>query len=280
VPDLRAQGGTLNVVAIVLSFGRAELGELFTQWMKQTHPTPLLVWLDGYRGRVAAPDAWAPTWVAPRPMIHVHRAPRLGDNHSIGAVRSAAVELARELYSLGPSDGFLVLDDDDYYSPTHAEHTIAALERAPGGWTGADRLAYQWHRDMMPPELVTAGGGPGQHAAWGLRFETYDRAGGYQGADQYEDTTLAARIGWRSFTSHAALTHVRRQFGSTLSSVLKGKSPHVAQYDRDQLRRDNPVPAEITPTWRPELGELEAWTRSHENEPGPHSAETGGCDAL
>jgi hypothetical protein len=120
---------------------------------------------------------------------------------------------------------------------------------------------------MMPPELVTAGGGPGQHAAWGLRLDTYDRAGGYQGADQYEDTTLAARIGWRSFTSHHALTHVRRQFGSTLSSVLKGKSPHEAQYNRDQLRRDNPVPAEILPTWRPELGELEAWTREHEGAP-------------
>jgi hypothetical protein len=254
----------MRVVAIVLSFGRAELGELFTQWVKQTHPTPLLVWLDGYAGKVHAPDAWAPTWVAPRPMIHVHRAPRLGDNGSIGAVRAAAVELARELYSLGPSDGFLVLDDDDYYSPTHAEHTIRALERSHGGWTGADRLAYQWHPDMMPPEPASAGGGPGQHAAWGLRLDTYDRAGGYQGADQYEDTVLAARIGWRSFSSHHALTHVRRQFGSTLSSVLKGKSPAEAKYDRDQLRRDNPVPPEIVPTWRPELGELEAWTRTNE----------------
>jgi len=246
-------------VAIVLSFGRAELGELFTQWIKQTRPTPLLVWLDGYAGKVVAPGG-----------VHVHHSERLGHNGSIGAVRAAAVELARELYSLGPADGFLVLDDDDYYSPTHAQHTVSALERAPGGWTGAARVGYQWRRDQLPPELVSNDGhapGPGQHAAWGLRLETYDRAGGYLGSDQYEDTDLGARIGWRACSTHYALTHVRRQFGHTLSSVLHGKAPNAARYDRDQLRRDVPVAAEIVPTWRPELAELEIWTRTHEAGP-------------
>jgi hypothetical protein len=241
-------------VAIVLSYGRAELGELFTLWLKQTRPTALLVWLDGYEGRVRAP-----------PGIHVHHSERLGHNGSIGAVRAAAVEFARELYALGPRDGFLVLDDDDYYSPTHAQHTIAALERAPDGWTGAMRVGFQWHRDMMPPELVSSAlPTPGQHAAWGMRLDTYDRAGGYLGSDQYEDTDLAARIGWKACAPHYALTHVRRQFGHTLSSVLLGKAPGDARYDRDALRQKFVLPAEITPTWRPELGELEIWARTNE----------------
>lgn len=240
----------MNTVAIVLSYGRAELGELFTQWIKQTRPTPLLVWLDGYAGKVVAPDG-----------VHVHHAPRKGANTTIGPVRAAAVELARELYSLGPMDGLLVLDDDDYYSPSHAERTIAALERAPHGWTGAQRVGYQWHRDMMPPEIVSSGGGPGQHAAWGVRLDLYDRVGGYLD-DAREDTSLGARMGWLHCTPHTNLTHVRRQFGSTLSSVLKGH--HAAPYDRDQLRRDNPVPPLIEPTWRPELAELECWTLERE----------------
>lgn len=247
----------MNTVAIVLSYGRAELGELFTQWIKQTRPTPLLVWLDGYAGMVVAPRG-----TGPGHGIHVHHAPRKGPNSSIGVVRAAAVELARELYSLGPLDGFLVLDDDDYYSPAHAERTIAALERAPHGWTGAQRVGYQWHRDMMPPELVASGGGPGQHAAWGVRLDLYDRCGGYLD-DAREDTSLGARMGWLHCTTHTNLTHVRRQYGSTLSSVLKGGHPGT-HYDRDQLRRDNPVPESIEPTWRHELAELECWTLEHE----------------
>lgn len=240
-------------VAIVLSYGRAELGELLTQWIKQSRPTPLLVWLDGYAGKIVAPGG-----------VHVHHAPRLGGNHSIGAVRAAAVEFARELYELGPSDAFLVLDDDDYYSPTHAARTIEALERAPGGWTGAARVGYQWQPDQMPPELVRSDYGPGQHAAWALRLETYDRAGGYLASDAYEDTALGARIGWGACTTHHALTHVRRQYGSTLSAVLRSKGTDVAHYDRSQLRRDHPLPPAIGPTWRRELAELEIWTRTNE----------------
>jgi hypothetical protein len=240
-------------VAIVLSYGRAELGELLTMWIKQTRPTPLLVWLDGYAGNVRAPGG-----------VHVHHAPRLGANHSIGDVRAAAVEFARALYSLGPTDGFLVLDDDDYYSPSHAHYTIDALERAPGGWTGAARVAYQWEPDQMPPELVQSDHGPGQHAAWALRMETYDRAGGYLASDAYEDTALAARIGWPACTNHYALTHVRRQYGATLSAVLKGKCQGAPHYDREQLRRAHRLPDAIGPSWRPELGELEIWIRANE----------------
>ena len=247
---------SMNVVAIVLSYGRAELGELLTMWLKQTRPTPLLVWLDGYTGKVVAPDN-----------VHVYRAPRLGSNDSIGAVRAAAVELARELYSLGPTDGFLALDDDDYYSPTHAARTVAALERAPHGWTGAARIGCQWRPDQMPPEIVSSDSGPGQQAAWALRMDTYDRAGGYQ-PDAYEDTALAARIGWPACTTHHALTHVRRQFGDNLSGVLHGRSPHVAHYDRTQARRARVLPNAIGPSWRPALAHLEAWTRSHEGAAG------------
>jgi hypothetical protein len=251
----------LKTVAIVLSYGRAELGELLTQWVKQTRPTPLLVWLDGYEGDVRAPMAeWPPEW--DQPPFYVHHAERLGPNTSIGVVRAAAVELARELYSLGPLDSFLVLDDDDYYSPTHAARTIEALERAPHGWTGAQRVGYQWQPDQMPPELVRTGGGPGQHAAWGVRLDLYDRVGGYLD-DAREDTSLGARMGWLHCTTHTALTHVRRQYGSTLSAVLKGGHPGT-HYDREQLRRDNTVPLRIEPTWRPQLGELECWTLEHE----------------
>jgi hypothetical protein len=243
----------LKAVAVVLSYGRPELGELFTMWSKQTRRTPLLVWLDGYAGEVIAPVG-----------VHVHHSPRIGENHSIGAVRSAAVEFARELYSLGPSDGFLVLDDDDYYSPSHAARTVKALELAPYGWTGAARVAYQWHRDMMPPDRARATAfGPGQHAAWAMRMDVYDAAGGYLGTDSAEDVRLADRIGWAACATHTALTHVRRQFGSTLSAVLKGVGPS-AVYDRDTLRRDLEAPPLIRATWRPELTHLECWTLEHE----------------
>jgi hypothetical protein len=244
----------VNVIAIVISFGRAELGELLTQWLKQTRPTPLLVWLDGYEGVV---DVQRLTDAG----IYTVRAPHVGANSSIGAVRAAAVTYARGFFRLGPQDGFLVLDDDDYYSPHHAARTIEALERAPHGWTGAARIAIQWRRDMMPPELIPpATFGPGQHACWGLRLDTYDRAGGYSGADVVEDMRLADRIGWQCCSTHQALTHVRRQFGPGISAGVA----HGMPYDRAALRRVSQIADCIVPTWRPELADLECWTLERE----------------
>ena len=245
----------MNTVAICVSYGRRELGELFTLWLKQTAAVPLFVFLDGVDVPVSAPDPI--TWT---------RSPKYGArNDSIGALRAASVAAARHTFDLQPTDAVLMLDDDDYYSPTHAERTIAALEASPHGWVGAQRIGYQWRPDQLPPELVTSGGyGPGQHACWGMRLDVYDAAGGYDRDDPIEDVRLADRIGWGKCTQHPYLTHVRRQFPTgTLSAQ---KSLAGKPYDRDELRRLRPpTPERIEPAWRPELGELEIWCRTNED---------------
>jgi hypothetical protein len=161
----------MHAAAIVLSYGRPELGELLAMWARQSIPIKLLVWLDDCPVEVTSPS----------PLVHVHRSPRLGNRHGIGGVRAAAVALARELWGI---DSFLVLDDDDYYSPHHAELTLRALEVSPHGWTGGLRVGIQWGPDG-PIELVRGGSGPGQHATWALSIATYDAAGGYLEADHF-----------------------------------------------------------------------------------------------
>jgi hypothetical protein len=236
----------VRAAAVVLSYGRRELGELLTSWMAQSRPVPLLVWLDGC---TAAIDCR-------RDDIAFHRARRSGGVDTIGGVRRAAVEWTRERFGLGPEDAIVLLDDDDYYSPHHAARTLDALEQG-ADWTGALRIGVQWRPDQMPPEVMASAGGPGQQAAWAMRLRVYDLAGGYFEDDRLEDVQLAQRIGWSTCRPHAFLTHVRRQFGgaSSLSS---------AGYDRDALRVGE-LPRLIAPTWRPELVELERWTLEHEH---------------
>jgi hypothetical protein len=234
----------VRAAAIVLSYGRRELGELLTMWSMQSRLVPLLVWLDDCAAHVDARGC----------NVVLHHASAIGGGNTIGGVRRAAVALARQLFGLGPLDAFIVLDDDDFYSRHHAARTLEALE-AGAEWTGAKRMGIQWHPDQMPPELVTSTSGPGQHAAWAMRLSAYDRAGGYREEDRLEDVRLAERIQWDVCRPHPYLTHVRRQFGfGSMTSV---------EYDRVSLRSGE-LPALIEPTWRPELVQLERWALAHE----------------
>jgi hypothetical protein len=237
-------------VAIVLSYGRPELGELLTMWERQTMPLPLLVWLDECPVDVTAPS----------PRVHVHRSARIGGRYGIGGVRAAAVAYTRERYALESSDAFLVLDDDDFYSTRHAELTVRMLAGSTHGWTGSLRTGIQWGPDG-PPELMRAVGGPGAHATWAMTLASYDAAGGYLESENFEDVGLARRLqglppGPREWSSdrcspHSFVTHVRRQFGFGYS----------AHFDRQALHGVSREP--IRPMWRPQLDALERWCRSH-----------------
>jgi hypothetical protein len=239
----------VRAAAVVLSYGRRELGELLTMWARQSRGVPLLVWFDDCATDCAALAGGG---------VVFHRGPRAGGRTTIGGVRRAAVEYARQLFALEPDDAILTLDDDDFYSSHHAAVSLAALEQG-AEWTGARRIGIQWRPYQLPPELVASDGGPGQHATWAMLLSTYDRAGGYREQDRVEDMALAERLGWSACQPHRCLTHVRRQFGGASSL----SAPGVA-YDRDALRAAGELPTWIAPSWSHELTELERWALEHE----------------
>jgi len=255
----------MQTIAIVVSYGRRELCDLLAMWERQTVQVPLFVWLDD---APHVPARW------PAGVVAEH-AERTGDPHRIGETRRLAVERARELFDLGPDDAFMVLDDDDYYHRNHCEETIEALGYTP--WTGARRVGMQTapcHVGMITtrqrwpalasslalarPELgiVTAGGGPGFHACWAMRFALYDAAGGYRADEQAEDCALAWRIGWQHCIPHDRLTHVRRQYGPSL---------YTCHYDRALLRSQIPLAVEYasTPLEQTQIPFLSDWVEAH-----------------
>lgn len=242
----------MKAVAVGLTFGRVELAELLTQWARQSMPCPLFLYFNG----IPLPIEYLPPGV-----VLEQCAPALSESSDLaplGSMMSAAVARARALFELTPDDAVLVIDDDDYYSPHHVEATTAALQRAE--WTGAQRIGIQWRPRQMPPEIIQAGWGPGQHAAWGYRLRTYDRAGGYFGGESTRsDVSLGQRMGWALCSSHRRLTHVRRQFGYASIS-----SPQIG-FSRERLRASTPRLARIQPAqWSADLDALERWTLAHE----------------
>lgn len=227
----------MRACAIVISYGREELCELLACWQRQTVSVPLVLCFDG----VAPPTAQLPA------NVHQHALPAgLGTADSIGPVRAAAVQHARDLLNLNTHDAFICLEDDDYYHPEHAERTLATLRSA--SWTGARRIGLQRQRGR-PPVLLEGQGGPGQQGAWGMRFGLYDEAGGYTSA-KFEDVDLVHRIGARRCVSHQWCTHVRRQQGY-------GMSCH--DHDRFGTREAARLAEVVRPEWSSELVELEAW---------------------
>lgn len=233
-------GGMTKAVAVVLTFGRAALGELLAQLERQTHTLPVLLYVDDAPAlRVEAPS-----------FVHVVHGPRVPRAESIGLVRRFAVEAARQRFELRDEDAFLVLDDDDFYCSRHFEATLHALERAPD-WTGALAMGLQRWEGDMPPTYLCADAGMGQHATWAVRFKLYDQAGGYIDERQ-EDVGLGYRMGFRTCAGHRYCTHVRRRHHANMSG------PHM-RFDRGAMRRADVLSMEARPTWTPELEALEQW---------------------
>lgn len=241
----------MKAVAICWSYGRESLNELLSMWCRQTKPLPLLVWLDGCVTPHVHPSLWGRTWpgnteVSGGP-VHFHYAPRLTHGRSLALMRRASIEHAKRLFELGPDDAFLVLEDDDFYAPRHAEETVRALESAE--WTGALRTGLQLDASSSP-QLVEASGGPGAHAAWAMRLGLYEAAGGYI-ETEYDDVDLSHRIGWGRCTPHRAVTYVRRYHQGNLSRV---------GFDVARARRSAPLAARFEPaTWSEELETLRRW---------------------
>jgi hypothetical protein len=237
----------MKAAAVVCTYGRDALCELLACVERQTLELPTLVFVDG---RLTYPDG-APVrrWEVPS-MVDVVEAPR---QVSLGMVRRAAIEAAREEFGLGADSAVLVLDDDDFYSSKHFELTLRALERAPRprGWTGA--LAMGLTVDGGPVELVEGEAGVGQHATWAYRLGAYDEVGGYLDVERNEDIALSHALGWRHCVPHKYVTHVRRQSSSGISSAS-------VDFDRELVRLLPTVwPQYYAPRWSDELEQLEQW---------------------
>lgn len=229
----------MRAAALVMTYGRPQLAELLACVLRQTTSNvPTLVYVDN--------ASWLQ--VAPVPSVHVTYGPPI---ELFGDVRAAAVERARVIFGLGPSDGLIILDDDDFYSSRHYERTIEALEREPGCWTGG--LAMGVTFDGGPVEYVRGEAGVGQQATWGFRLAEYDAAGGYAAVRRDEDLALASSLGWSNCRPHWHCTHVRRQ------SHREGISG-AANFDRALLRSKAYARAEVmVPRWSAECEALEQW---------------------
>jgi len=231
----------MKLAGVVCTYGRAALAELLACIARQTIEIPTLVYVDNAPGLRVDVEQFAG-------MLHVVHGPKLP---TIGAVRSAAVQAARERW---PLDGFLLLDDDDFYASVHYEVTSAAL-RASAGWVAG--LSIGITRDGGPPEYVSNEGREGQHATWGVSFEAYDRAGGYPD-NAFEDVGLGCALrhskhGRTQCTPHWVTTHVRREHFANLS----GRAAH---FDTSTVRTiDQLALGTVRPRWSAECEFLEQW---------------------
>jgi hypothetical protein len=231
----------MKVIAMAITYGRADLCELIACWARQTITVPLVLCFDG----VSLPVEDLP------PNVHVHRLPdHLGNGESIGPVRAAAVDFVRRRFELTHNDAFLVLDDDDYYHPQHAERTTTALRNTL--WTGARRYGLQRGRGQQP-ELMEGLIGQGAHPTWGIRLAIYDEAGGYTDA-KVEDIDLRNRMGPRRCASHTWCTHVRRECGLGMSNL---------GHDRHSSRAAAKLAEVVRPAFSAELQGLETWCTRH-----------------
>jgi len=232
----------MRAVAICCTVGRPQLSLLLGMWALQRVQLPLFIaldvdatrWLpDNPVGLAYSSDMplGASRWAKPGPpgdtQWVAQRAPervrREAYPLTIGPLRAWAVEQAIGLWELDErTDAFLVLDDDDYYSPDHARSTLRAMHDHPGCVVGARDTGILWQAGQQAPDLVVGGPyGPGPHATWGVPFRTYRAAGGYQ-ADPVEDLALLSRVGWQGARNHADVTHVRYQYNTDSFSATKG----------------------------------------------------------
>jgi hypothetical protein len=237
----------MKAAAVVCTYGRVALCELLACVARQTLQLPTLVFFDG---RLTYTDGSEVMRFDVPPLVEVVQAPR---QLSLGLVRRAAVEAARECFELDAESVVLVLDDDDFYSSKHFELTLAALElaRAAGwrGWTGA--LAMGLAIDGGAPELVHGDAGVGQHATWGFPLGAYDAAGGYLDVPRDEDVALGNALGWHHCRPHHHVTHVRRHHGANISAL---------GFDRDVVRALDSLTTVVRPApWSHELEQLELW---------------------
>lgn len=237
----------MKAVAVVVTYGRAELGELLACVENQGHPLPTLIYVDD------APDLEI-TVPATAHVRVLHGPPQ----PTLGAVRHNAIEAARCVFNMDADSGVLVLDDDDFYSSQHFGVTLRALEASPDGWTGG--LAIGLTIDGAPVQYVCNQGGCGQHGTWAFRLGRYDAAGGYPNVAQDEDIALAYAMGFRKCAPHWTCTHVRRQNARASVSGLG--------YDRHKLRATVPQQPHIRPTWSDKCYFFERWCRAH-FEPSP-----------
>jgi hypothetical protein len=234
----------VKAVAVVVTYGRAELGELLACVERQTHQLPTLVYVDD------APGLTIKRVASNAHVRLVHGPPQ----ETLGAVRHNAIEAARCIFSLEADSGVLVLDDDDFYSSEHFATTLRALGDAKDGWTGG--LAIGVAIDGAPVEYVCNEAGCGQHATWGFRLGKYDQAGGYPNVARDEDLALAYAMGFRTCSPHWQCTHVRRQ---TSHSSVSGLG-----YDRAKLRLQVPPQlAQVEPRWSEHCYFFERWCRMH-----------------
>ena len=231
----------IRYCAVVLTYERVQLCELLAMLDRQTRPMPVLFYVDH------APELAIELANAKHDWRVAHACEEPSQN-SVGLVRRAAIEDARQWLSLDADDVVIVLDDDDFYCSRHFELTIQAL--GPRAWTGALAMGLETHPNAAPI-YVSGQRGPGQHATWAYRLRQYDAAGGYQDTPS-EDVALGFTMGWDSCTPHWFCTHVRRHHPANLSGP-------TANHDRARMRAVSATVAIASPRWTARCEELERW---------------------
>lgn len=233
----------MRAAAVVCTYGRAALCDLLTCIDRQTLPLRTLVFVDGAPGLRfdELPE-----------LVDVCAGPRQA---SLGLVRRAAVEAAREEFELRAEDAVIMLDDDDFYSSRHYATTFAALdavqlELGELGWTGGLAMGLTVEGGAL--ELVHGEAGVGQQGTWAFTLGAYDAAGGYLDLPRNEDIALSHALKWSNCRAHHHVTHVRRHHAANISGR--------ADFDREKVRALDRMATNVRPsTWSPELEQLEQW---------------------
>jgi len=245
-----------QLFGLCLSYGRADVEELLDQWSRQTRQVPLMLVFDG-----TMPTPFVRRETLERmPLLHVAHCdaspPRTRESDCIGTERAESMVIARNVmfmrYGFDRDAYYFVLDDDDYYAPDHVERFAQAIRRTGSPWLSSAAIGVQFTPDTF--ECV-AQNGPGQHASWCVQLRLYDHAGGYRGGVGHgDDTDLAHRMGWHQREPVLGVTHVRRQYGPTISG------PEHA-HNRQAMRAASQCPDGLNMR-RSERDELcEAWCR-------------------
>lgn len=239
----------MKAIAIALTFGRSTLPQLLGCWARQTRRVSLFVWVDDAPSlRIEAGELVT--------VFHGKAFDTPEDLRSVANIRNAAISAAREYYGLAPQDVIMVLDDDDFYSPAHAQTTLAPFDDPSCEWVGS--LAFGLESSPSePPVYVCGERGPGQHATWAYRLSAYDRGEGYLAAEVSDDPGFGRRMGWNNCRSHYHCTHVRSHHDANLSAIDRA-------YDRAAMRaRSQLVPGVARPEWTARSENLAFWCAQH-----------------
>lgn len=213
-----------QLFGLCLSYGRADVEELLEQWSRQTMQVPLVLVFDG---TMPAPFVVRSTRER-MPLLHVaHCAPNVPrEADCIGAERAEAMVIARNImhrdYGYDRDAYYFALDDDDFYAPDHVERFAHAIRRTSSPWLSSAAVGVQFSPYSFER---LAQNGPGQHGSWCVQLRLYDHAGGYRGGvGPGDDTDLAHRMGWEQREPVQGMTHVRRQYGPTISGPDHGNN--------------------------------------------------------